>query len=92
MSSDEAEKLLPAAPGESFGAPLRKPSLLGLAGFVLNGGKDGRIKRLLQVLLRERRALYVVCSPDLLRHAPGPGAQNWLDIRSVQVDEDVHVQ
>ncbi len=53
MSSDETEELLPAAPGESFGAPFRKPPLLGLAGFVLNGGKDGRIEGLFQVLLRE---------------------------------------
>lgn len=47
LRSNEAEELLPAASGESFGAPVRKPPLLGLARFVLNGGKDGRIKRLL---------------------------------------------
>lgn len=83
MSSDEAEELLPATPRESFSAPVRKPPLLGLPGFVLNGGEDGRIKRLLQVLLREWWTLYIVCSPDLLCHTPSPWAQNWFDIRSV---------
>lgn len=92
MSSDEAEELLPAAPGERFRAPVGKPPLLGLARFVLDGGEDGGVKRLLQVLLRERRALDVVRGPDLLRHAPRPGAQNRLDVGPVQVDEDVHVQ
>lgn len=91
-SSDEAEELLPAAPGERFGAPFREPPLLGLARFVLNGGEDGGIERLLQVLLRERRALHVVGRPDLLRHAAGPRAQHGLDVGAVQVDEDVHVQ
>lgn len=92
MSSDEAEELLPATPGESFRAPVRKPPLLALASFVLYGGEDGGIERLLQVLLRERRALDIVRRPDLLRHAASTGAQDGLDVRSVQVDEDVHVQ
>lgn len=92
MSSDEAKKLLPTALGESFSASVGKPPLLRFAGFVLNGSKNGRIKRLLQVLLCERRTLHVVCSPDLVRHALCPGVRDWLDVRLVQVDEDVHVQ
>jgi len=89
---NEAEELLPASPGESFGASVRRPPLLGLVGVVLYGGKDGGVKRLLQVLLRERRTLHVVRRPDLLCHAPSPGAQNGLDVGPVQVDEDVDVQ
>lgn len=91
-SSDEAEELLPAAPGESFGAPLGKPPLLGFPRFVLDGSKDGRVERLLQVLLRQRGALDVVCGSDLVRHAPSPGAQNRFDVGLVQVDEDVDIQ
>lgn len=91
-SSDEAEELLPAAPGEGFHPPVREPPLFALACFVLNGGEDGRIKGLLQVLLREGGALDVVGRPDLLGDAPGPGAQHGLDVGAVQVDEDVHVQ
>lgn len=91
-SSDEAEELLPAAPGEGFHPPVREPPLFALARFVLNGGKDGRIKGLLQVLLREGGTLDVVGRPDLLADAPGPGAQHGLDVGAVQVDEDLHVQ
>lgn len=92
ISSDKAEELLPATPRESFCSPVRKPPLFVLARFILNGFKDGRIESFLQVLLREWRTLYVVSRPDLLSYAPRPGAQNGLDVRSVQVDEDVHVQ
>lgn len=91
-SSDKAEELLPAAPREGLGAPVGKPPLLAFACLVLDGGKDGRVERLLQVLLRERRALDVVRGPDLIRHAPRPGALHRLDVAPVQVDEDVHVQ
>lgn len=91
-SSDEAEELLPAAPGEGFHPPVREPPLFALACFVLNGGKDGRVKGLLQVLLREGGTLDVVGRPDLLADAPGPGAQHGLDFGAVQVDEDVDVQ
>lgn len=91
-SSDEAEELLPAAPGEGFHPPFREPPLFAFSCFVLNGGKDGCIKGLLQVLLREGGTLDVVGRPDLLGDAPGPGAQHGLDVGAVQVDEDVHVQ
>lgn len=91
-SSDEAEELLPAAPGEGFHPSVREPPLFAFACFVLNGGKDGRVKGLLQVLLREGGALDVVGRPDLLADAPGPGAQHGLDFGAVQVDEDVDVQ
>lgn len=90
--SDEAEELLPAAPGEGFHPPVREPPLFALACFVLNGGEDGGIKGLLQVLLRQGGTLDVVGRPDLLADAPGPGAQHGLDLGAVQVDEDVHVQ
>lgn len=90
--SDEAEELLPAAPGEGLGAPVRRPPFLGLSCLVLDGGEDGGVKRLLQVLLRERRALHVILRSDLLRHPLRPRAGHGLDAGAVQANEHVDVQ
>ena len=59
---------------------------------MFDGGKDGGVKGLLEVLLGERGALDVVRRPDLLRHALGPGVEHGLDLGAVQVDEHVDVQ
>ena len=91
-SSDEAEELLPAVAGEGLGLAVGRASLLGLARLVFDGGEDGGVERLLQVLLGEGGALHVVRRPDLLRHGLGPRAQHRLDLGAVQVDEHVDVQ
>lgn len=59
---------------------------------MFDGGENGGVESLLKVLLCQRRALHVLCGPDLLGDTPSPRTEHGLHLVSVQVDENVDVQ
>lgn len=90
--SDEAEELFPATFGKRFSAPIWQSRLLGLPGLVFDGCENGGIESLLQVLLRQSRALHVLRGPDLLGQAPSTRTQHRFHLVTVQVNQNVDVQ
>lgn len=59
---------------------------------MFDGCENGGVEGLLQVLLRQSRALHVLRGPDLLGQAPSPGTEHGLHLVPVQVYQDVDVQ
>lgn len=59
--------------------------------FVLDGGKNSRVKYVLEVVLRQSRTLQVVASSDPACQPSGPAVGHWFGAALGQVNQDVHI-